>query len=199
MPAQLMEAGIRLFILFNCKFPNMKLPSFFIIVLIIPLLLASCKKEYICSSPVQYWSPSIAFAGFSESEIKSIIIWTYKENTDFSELLSTDSLAQSSIVFKSDTAFSKFDTLSKTATGFKSIHEGYDYKIQCLQNGKMFLITNIASGDSVKTWVKDTECPFGAGQTISKSVSFNVNGVAAYPGRFDGYSVYYNSVLFLSN
>jgi hypothetical protein len=127
------------------------------------------------------------------------MIWTYKANTDYNELLSTDSLAASSVVFRNDTAFSKFDTLSKTATGFRSIHEGYDYKIQCLQTGKTFLITNIVSGDSVITWIKDTECPFGAGQTISKSVSFDVNGVAAYPGRFDVYSIYYSTILFLSN
>lgn len=156
----------------------MKTTTVFICVV---LLFLSCKREdYICSHTVKYYPPSFVFVGFSEDEIKQTLVFTYKANSNFEEWVRTDSLSHSLVAFKGDTAFSVIDTTSGSLSGFKSIWEGYDYKIQCLQNGKTFSITNIRSGPDVYTWTQKEHCSPGASQTQFTSLAFDVDGLPGH-------------------
>lgn len=170
----------------------MKVSNFCFNAFLLLFALGSCKKKLeTCSYRIQYHNPSIAFVGFSETEVKSFYFSAYKADTNFGELMGTDSLTQSSMEFSGDTAYARIDTMSHAVYGFMTISEGFDYKIQCRQTGKVFLITNIRRGEERYTWTSE-HCSPGASQTRFASVSFDVDNVAAYPDN-------YSRILFLAN
>ena len=154
----------------------MKISNQLFAFVILLVSITSCKKKLeTCSYRIEYHNPSVAFAGFSEADVKSIQIASYKANTNFTELISLDSLSQSSIVFNNDTALKMVDTVSKNLYGFKLFEEGIDYKITCTNTGKSYLVTHVLSGEVNHTW-EEVHCSPGSSQTRFASILFDLDG-----------------------
>ncbi|KAA5536705.1 hypothetical protein F0919_03275 [Taibaiella lutea] len=147
----------------------MKLSSFLIIVLIIPLVLGSCKKkvqtesqQYVCGRSCFYLPASPVFKGFSADELKIVVLNKYVANSQFDTLELTDTLDLSNSIFASDTAYAASSS-QWVKNGFFEIKVGNDYTIVIPAINKVFSITNVHEGPKSFTWLQDTPCSTSPG------------------------------------
>lgn len=150
----------------------------YIFAFVLVLLIAACKKEkYICEYSILYIRHlGVAFAGFSQPELDTIILSSYAGNTGLTTLIKTDTLLISSAVFANDTAY------ASGPQGFWTLKSGVDYRATVLSTGHVFTVTGAGEGPSFHRWTQETSCSPGAGQPrITTPINVHINGQPVQP------------------
>lgn len=133
----------------------------------------SCqKKEYGCAYPYNYRSFGLVFVGYDSAEVAHLVMQTFAKNTNYAQLLSSDTILGAAIEQGHDTIF------RNGHQAFFVIEADNDYKIKIVNTGEVFTIDNIKTGPASDSWNSSTPCSPGAGQPrIAGYSSIRVNGV----------------------
>lgn len=142
-------------------------------------LFAGCGKKYTCSYNNYYVPVSIAFVGYEVAELKEIVIRQYSAGSNFSDLISIDTIDASSAFFQTDTAYSEIGNMHYS--GFWGIQSGVDCLITLPGVSRDYTITGIRKGPEVITWTQEEPCSPGAGQARIVPYSATVDGVLYTP------------------
>lgn len=152
------------------------------------LSVTSChKEEYGCAYPYYYRPFGLAFVGYDSVAIAQLVLETYTKNTNYTQLLSSDTLLGVSLEQRLDTIF------RNGHWPFFEIKADSDYKVKIVNTGESFTIDSIQTGPATYSWNSATPCSPGAGQPrIMGYKSFRVNGVPQHPEMyFTNNFVYY--------
>lgn len=163
--------------------------TIFTLLLVTLLFSVGCKKKYTCSYNYSYQRPGLSLVGFSTMEINQMVVRKYAGNSNFSQLISSDTIKVPNPVFMGDTAYAKGSGYAND--GFLTPEVGYDYKIESPSTQQTFTITNIDASKQSETWTQEQHCSPGSSQIRITTYSLKINGVPAYP-----YYVHTNSFLF---
>ena len=161
----------------------------FTLFLVALLFSIGCKKKYTCSYNYKYTSPGLSLVGFSTAEINQMVVRKYTANSNFAQLLSSDTIKVPDPVFMGDTAYAKGSGYADD--GFVTPEVGYDYKIESPSTQQIFTITNIDASKQSETWTQDKYCSMGASQVRITTYSLKINGEPVY-----FYHVHTNSFLY---
>lgn len=161
-----------------------------ILLLAFMLMGAGCGKKYTCSHNNYYLPSAIAFTSYTSGSLPYFVVKGYTAQTQFAELLGTDT-------FRTTAAFVAGDTLCGSFTngwhkGFFNIEAGIDYKITAAPGSTEFTITGVRQGQESVTWTQSEHCFPGAGQARITTVDFVVTGGVSgwYPGEPNNYFIF---------
>lgn len=156
----------------------MKNKIWVIIVLFFLSFSPSCKKKtYNCSYPVYYIRPvDIAFVGFTENELDTVLIAHYKEGVNFSEFLGRDTLVSqlTNMLVYDDTIY-RNDT-STSYSGFGKLAAGVDDSVIVPSTGSVFTITGTSSDIVPTTYTSEAPCLDGRSSVLPFN-NIHINGM----------------------
>ncbi|MNS17928.1 hypothetical protein D3C72_496120 [compost metagenome] len=151
------------------------------------IVILSCgKKEYGCAYPYNYRPFGLAFVGYDSAEVAQLVMQTYAKNTNYTQLISSDTMLAVDIEQRHDTIF------QNGHMAFFEIKESNDYKIKIINTGEVLTIDSIQSGPATYSWTSATPCSPGAGQPrLSGYSSIRVNGVVKNISMIEPYRFAY--------
>ncbi len=156
------------------------LPRFVKVLLVsitcLGMSLIGCKKQrYTCGFNYYYVPAYVAFSGFAAADLKTVVIGSYTAGSNFSELISGDTIDASAALFAGDTA-SASDNY-----GFFQAKPGVDYKVTLPLAGKAFRITDVRRFEEKKVWEQDEACGSGSQPARIRTCGYKLDGADYTP------------------
>ncbi len=140
----------------------------FIMAAIATLALGCAKGKHTCNLTIDYPEQYILFKGFSETDLETIIVNRYQKYTNYTTLLSSDTVSPLQITVSGDTAFqNNNDPLNM---GFHNIVRNYDYTVNV--SGHLYQIAPVDTGSTSLSWEQTASCPDNK-QTASFGATVN--------------------------
>ena len=126
-----------------------------LLFLSIALIFSACKQKEVDCSTNAYKSPCyIAFKGFPESSLHTIVRNTYRKGTSFTEVLQRDTFLFPTIALSFDTAFS-----SPNRAHMGVLNANCDYEITLPDAARTFQITApVYTADTITYWTAKKTC-----------------------------------------
>jgi len=142
----------------------MRIRKYWLLISGVMIAFSACRKEqYTCMYSIDYAAPcSVAFTGFTASELDTIILERYRGGSNFADLISRDTLSFTDPVFAGDTAYAAEAEDSISHKGFWSLR-AEDYRVLLPTAGRTYEITGARIGPSSYSWTQQEHCSPGAG------------------------------------
>ncbi len=162
--------------------------KYILLLLLLPLW-SSCEKNYTCSFDYYYIGVHVSFGGYTPAELSNIVLQKFEPGSNFSVLLSSDTINASNATFEGDTAYLAIEP--SFHRGFFTLTADNDYKIKMLTAGNREYAMNLTKGATSYTWTQTRHCSPGASQ--ARISPFNVNldgtGIKLYSTSTNNYFI----------